>query len=484
MSFAITEKGRADGSAETIPSNSQNMLIGPEKNATVPYSSFTKPQKRLIVLLVAFAVMFSPLSSFIYYPAITWLSKDLRVSIELVNLTITSYMIVSGVAPATIGDLADMTGRRWVYILTMPIYCATNVGLALQRSWSALLVLRMVQSAGSSVNHDFDCLWYRSRYCNSCRKRIFFGAVLCGPNIATSLGPVLGGALSEYVGWWWVFWFLAILSGFCLFLIILLLPETCRLIVGNGSIATDRQYQTLLSLFCQRNINKPRDNDVEPLKKRKFHIPNPISRLKLLFHKSTSLIVLVNGIFYMTYGCIQASISSLFIEPYDFKKLEAGLIYLPFGAGCALPSSFSGKVMNWDYKRTAKDHDFVIDKIAGDDMTRFPIEKARYRSIWYPILISSACIAGYGWALHTHVLCSTLLVDLHPRSPASAQAALNIFRCTLSVGGLALVQLIIDRVGVGWCFTIFAGLCLSMIFPVLVLLRYGMSWRTPPHPSR
>lgn len=33
-------------------------------------------------------------------------------------------------------------------------------------------------------------------------------------------------------------------------------------------------------------------------------------------------------------------------------------------------------------------------------MTRFPIERARYRSIWYPVIISSACIAGYGWALH------------------------------------------------------------------------------------
>ena len=94
--------------------------------------------------------MFSPLSSFIYYPAITSLSKDLNVSIEMINLTITSYMVVSGIAPAAIGDLADMTGRRWVYILTLAIYLVANVGLALQRSWLALLLLRMLQSLGSS----------------------------------------------------------------------------------------------------------------------------------------------------------------------------------------------------------------------------------------------------------------------------------------------------------------------------------------------
>lgn len=183
--------------------------------------------------------------------------------------------------------------------------------------------------------------------------------------------------------------------------------------------------------------------------------------------------------------------------------------------------------MNWDYRRTARDHDFIIDTVAGDDLDRFPIEKARYRSIAYPTLISSACIIGYGWALHTRTvgsqfqpsvklqlltvfksvavplilqflmgamvsvvfnvskipyqMCGTLLVDLHPKCPVTAQAALNIVRCTLSVGGLALLQLILDPIGVRWCFTLFGGLCLSMMLPVWVLLRYGMAWRGKSH---
>lgn len=69
---------------------------------------------------------------------------------ELINLTITSYMIVSGIAPAFLGDFADMVGRRPVYILIFTVYVATTVALALQRSYHALLVLRMVQSAGGS----------------------------------------------------------------------------------------------------------------------------------------------------------------------------------------------------------------------------------------------------------------------------------------------------------------------------------------------
>lgn len=74
-------------------------------------------------------------------------------------------------------------------------------------------------------------------------------------------------------------------------------------------------------------------------------------------------------------------------------------------------------------------------------------------------------------------MCGTLLVDLHPKSPASAQAALNIVRCSFSAGGLALLQIVIDGVGVGWCFTIFAGLSFSMLVPTWAVHRYGSVWR-------
>jgi len=155
VAVAELERNEAAGCLGNIASKKArlSLLNGPQANDQAPpppYSVFTKAQKRLICFLIAFAAMFSPLSSFIYYPAITSLSRDLNVSIELINLTITSYMIVSGIAPAIIGDLADITGRRWIYILTLLIYCAADVGLALQRSWPALLVLRMVQSLGSS----------------------------------------------------------------------------------------------------------------------------------------------------------------------------------------------------------------------------------------------------------------------------------------------------------------------------------------------
>ena len=116
----------------------------------ISYSIFSIRQKRCIVSLVAFAGWFSTLSSFIYFPAIPALATNLHVSIEDINLTVTSYLIVSGLAPSITGDCADDLGRRPVIMVTLLTYVATNVGLAVQNSYAALFALRMLQSAGIS----------------------------------------------------------------------------------------------------------------------------------------------------------------------------------------------------------------------------------------------------------------------------------------------------------------------------------------------
>lgn len=114
------------------------------------YTVFTPRQRQFIVYMVACAAFFSPLSANIYFPALTQLSQDLHVSNSLTNLSLTSYMIFQGLAPTIFGDLADMTGRRPTLILGFVIYIGANIGLALQDNYAALLVLRCLQSTGSS----------------------------------------------------------------------------------------------------------------------------------------------------------------------------------------------------------------------------------------------------------------------------------------------------------------------------------------------
>lgn len=114
------------------------------------YSAFQPWQKRCIIAVVAFGGWFSSLSSFIYFPAIPALAEDLGVSVEKINLTVTSYLIMSGIFPALVGNAADKLGRRPVFLATLVVYVGANIGLALQNSFGLLFFLRMLQSAGIS----------------------------------------------------------------------------------------------------------------------------------------------------------------------------------------------------------------------------------------------------------------------------------------------------------------------------------------------
>ncbi|KAK6437606.1 hypothetical protein LTR95_006204, partial [Oleoguttula sp. CCFEE 5521] len=120
------------------------------RTETPQWSIFTHRQKTYIVAMVAMAGFFSPLSANIYFPALNTLADDFHVTPSNINLTLTTYMIFQGLAPTIFGDLSDMAGRRPAYMIAFTVYLGACIGLANCKTFAALLVLRCLQSSGSS----------------------------------------------------------------------------------------------------------------------------------------------------------------------------------------------------------------------------------------------------------------------------------------------------------------------------------------------
>lgn len=78
------------------------------------------------------------------------ISSDLHVSSTAINLTVTTYLIFQGISPMMIAGFSDKAGRRPAYFICFTIYIIANLALALQDNYVALLILRMLQAAGSS----------------------------------------------------------------------------------------------------------------------------------------------------------------------------------------------------------------------------------------------------------------------------------------------------------------------------------------------
>ncbi|KAH8881085.1 major facilitator superfamily transporter [Thozetella sp. PMI_491] len=476
---------------------------GPSSFPLEPYSTFPTWEKRYIVFLVAFASFFSPLSSFIYTTAIDSIAKGLNTTVEMVNLGLTTYMIVSGFAPAFIGSAADKFGRRPAYMAAFVLYFFANVGLAIQKTPAALLVLRALQSAGSSGTTSLGS-GVISDLVPPAERGSYVSYLNYGNNAAPPLGPIIGASLAATAGWRWIFWFLCILSGACILLIIFTLPETARSIVGNGSVAATGIHKTLVAhmeggCYTSKRERRPESpKQAQPRPSRKSSWPNPLSCISMLRQKDFAIILVCNGIYYTTYCCVQASISTLFIQIYNYQQLAAGLVYIPFGVGCFVGTAIWGQLMDRDFRMTAKRHGLPSEKPASHVISDFPFEEARLRSSWYMVILTAGVITGYGWILEARVHVSaplifqtvigfaisalfnvfnTLIIDLNPSRTSTAAASNNMIRCIMSGGALAVLQLMIDSIGVGWCFTFFGLLCGICGPLLLVALKYSPRWR-------
>ena len=401
-----------------------------------------------------------------------------------------------------VAGFSDGAGRRPAYILCFIIYLAANIGLALQRNYAALMVLRCVQSAGGSGTVVL-AYGVVADLVTSSDRGMYIAYTSVTSILAPVAGPVIGGVLAQYGGWWWIFWFLAILSGVYLVSFALFLPETCRHVVGDGSIPPPPLNQSLTDIIRHKNRIKA-GHVVDPAQlesvRKNYHLafPNPLSTLIIATDKEAALILFCGGVTVALFYAMTTAIPSQFGRIYGFDELQLGLVYVPFGAGSLISAFTTGKLVDLNYRRHAARHGFPTTRNRYQDLTDFPIEQARLEIALPLLYLGVLGLIGYGWTLHYETnlagplillfvfgygtmagfqVLQTLMIDMNPGNAAAATAANNLFRCLLSAGATAVVVPMIDRMGVGWAYT-FASLLWFVLSPSLLAMpRYGPAWR-------
>ncbi|KAI0880508.1 MFS general substrate transporter [Annulohypoxylon maeteangense] len=459
-----------------------------------PYSVFTHREKAAMIITVSFMAIISPLSSAIYLPVLPSLAQDLNVSASLINLTVTTYLIFQGVAPSFIGNYSDTYGRRPAYMICSVIYLGANIGLAVQNSYAALLVLRCLQSCGSSatialasaVSADLATRAERGKY---------LGYAAMGVTLGPALGPVIGGLINQYLGWRAIFWFLTILSGVLFLILFLFLPETGRSVVGNGSIPSPWWNMSLLAYIKQRGQGiTPDTTTAKPPRRR----PNPFASLKLLFEKQGGIILAFGSLVYGGYYMLLTTLSTELSTRFGFSSVIIGVCYLPLGIGSLSYRHTGGYLLDWNFRRHARVAGIAITKNRQQDLAALPIEKMRLQISLPFVYLACAAVVGYGWAMQTRAslagievclfLCglfisgitnalNTLIVDTHVSSPATAVAANNLCRCLVGAGAAAVASPLIDRIGVGWTAVFVAGLWVILSPLLWLVIVKGPKWR-------
>lgn len=397
-----------------------------------------------------------------------------------------------------------MAGRRPAYLICFIIYLGANIGLALQTSYTALFILRCVQSSGSSgtvtlaigVVADMATTAERGRY---------IGYATAGILLGPAFGPLIGGLLTQFLGWRSIFWFLAIVAGIVLVVFLVFFPETCRAIVGNGSIPPKGWSMSALNWNQLRRLRQAGPGHateaLEEMKneaKATRRTPNPADSLRILFEKEGGLILLFSAVFFAGFYGIIGAIPSQFALIYGFDEVQIGLCYIPVGVGAMLSAVIQGRLVDWNFRRHAQRLGMPITKGRQQVLRDFPIERARLE-VGLPMIYVTCCLLiGYGWAIEYNAplaaplvllflvaftltgsfnVMSALIVDLHPGKAGAATAANNLARCLTGAGFTAAVIPMIDRMGRGWTYTLISCDWLLLSPLLFAVMQWGPSWR-------
>lgn len=396
--------------------------------------------------------------------------------------------------PLLTAGLSDQTGRRPILLSCLLVFVCTSIGLATQTNYAAVLVVRCVQGivSGTSMIVAFasitDLVTRGER-----GKYIFYSSI--GMTIGPSLGPTLGGLLTQYLGWRSVFWFLSITAGALLLMILTVLRETCRAVVGNGSLPPQPWNK------CALQLVKPSRHEPEPKTKIIFRKRLGIlGTLKILQDRHVALLVLCSATCFCTSTAIFNGLAYLLEQKYHLEPLYVGLCYLPFTLGSCTTRWTAGTLADRLFKYYARQvgEDVQPNRQCPTQIQRIPLEKARLVLALPFFYFYTLCIIAFGWVMNYNFhlagplvllfFCgnasaginntlSMLVADLNVTRPASARAVMSMVNWLASAGASAAIIPLINAIGMGWLGMLLGGMMIFVSPALWALYFWGKGWR-------
>src|SRR6185312_3892374 len=140
---------------------------------------FAEENKKWWTLMaVAFGLFMIMLDNTVVNVALPSIGRDLHISLAELEWIVTAYALVFAALLITGGKLADMFGRRKIFVVGLAIFSLSSLACGLAPSAGFLIGARAAQAIG-----------------------IWAGVSA----LALAIGPLIGGLIVDNIGWNWIF---------------------------------------------------------------------------------------------------------------------------------------------------------------------------------------------------------------------------------------------------------------------------------------
>ena len=138
--------------------------------------------------------------------ALPAIRQDLRASVAGLQWSIDGYTVVVACFLMFAGSMGDRHGRRRTFQLGLALFTAGSLLCSLAPSTGALVAFRVVQALGGAMLNPVAMSIIVNTFTDPRERARAIGAWGAVFGVSMAVGPVVGGVLTEHVGWRSIFW--------------------------------------------------------------------------------------------------------------------------------------------------------------------------------------------------------------------------------------------------------------------------------------
>jgi EmrB/QacA subfamily drug resistance transporter len=169
-----------------------------------PESAARAPQRAALIVatLSAFLGPFMGSSVNVALPSI---GEEFGLGAVLLGWVNTAFLLAAASLSVPFGRLGDIYGRKKIFMTGVLVFTASSVAIAVSISGTMLIVCRVFQGFGASMIFATGVAILLSVFPAKERGKVL-GINVAAVYLGLSTGPVLGGIITEQLGWRFIFW--------------------------------------------------------------------------------------------------------------------------------------------------------------------------------------------------------------------------------------------------------------------------------------
>ena len=165
------------------------------------------PDRRWLTLAIVGAAFFmTVLDVAIVNVAIPSIQIDLNIDEQTVQWLITAYAITFGGFLLLGGRMADLLGRKLIFLVGLALFTAASLVCGLANSSNVLIGSRAVQGLGAAIISPAALSIVTTTFREGAERNKALGIWGALGGSGAAAGVLFGGILTKYLGWEWIFW--------------------------------------------------------------------------------------------------------------------------------------------------------------------------------------------------------------------------------------------------------------------------------------